>query len=147
MKNERTLVGIFAVVLFILLWWLCFCPASAYTDKEVEELAQLIMNEASTLPMEAKQAVGEVVLNRIDSSDYPDNMYDVIHQENAFCTTNKWPANEDCYIAAETALMYRAFPRDMLNFRTDRVDYGYFYMQIGNTYFSTTKNYHVGGYE
>lgn len=147
MKKEWLLVVILSGILFILLWVICFTPAFAYTEEDVEELAQLIMDEGSILPMEGKQGIGEVALNRVDSPDFPDNLHDVIYQKNAFCTTHKWPPNEECYEAARTALEYRAFPRDMLYFRTDQVDYGVFYMKIGNTFFSTIRDYKVGGYE
>lgn len=56
----------------------------AYSAEDVELLAKLIWHESEGEPRDGKIAVGEVVLNRINSELYPDTVYDVIYQEGQF---------------------------------------------------------------
>ncbi len=57
--------------------------ASRNTD-EVLLLAALIQCESGNQPYEGMVSVGAVVMNRVYSSRYPNNMYDVIHQRGQF---------------------------------------------------------------
>lgn len=50
------------------------------SDDEYEELAKIIFLEANNQSAEGQQAVAEVVLNRVISSQFPDSVHDVIHQ-------------------------------------------------------------------
>ena len=61
-----------------------------FTYDEFCTLAKIIHNEAgsSWLPMEWKMAVGEVVLNRVASSKFPNNIYDVVHQRGQYAGAN-----------------------------------------------------------
>jgi spore germination cell wall hydrolase CwlJ-like protein len=56
----------------------------AYEVDEVTLLAGIIECEAGTTDYEAMLAVGAVVMNRVNSSQYPDNIFDVIHQKGQF---------------------------------------------------------------
>jgi uncharacterized protein YgiM (DUF1202 family) len=56
----------------------------AYEVDEVTLLAGIIECEAGTQDYEAMLAVGAVVMNRVNSSKYPDNIFDVIHQKGQF---------------------------------------------------------------
>ncbi len=49
-----------------------------YADDEVLWLARLIEAESAAEPMEGMIAVGNVVLNRVNSSDFPDTIHDVV---------------------------------------------------------------------
>lgn len=51
-----------------------------YTKSEVDLLARLITAEAGGESYQAMVAVGGVVVNRVQSSDWPNNINDVIHQ-------------------------------------------------------------------
>lgn len=51
---------------------------------ELEELAQLIQAEAGNQPFEGKCLVADVVLNRVESPDFPNNIHDVIFQDGQF---------------------------------------------------------------
>ena len=60
-------------------------------EEELELLAHLIFAEAGSdwCTDELQQYVGSVVLNRVASKYYPDNMYDVIYQKGQYsCTWN-----------------------------------------------------------
>lgn len=55
---------------------------------EMEELAQLVQAEAGNQPFEGKCLVVDVVLNRVESPDYPDSIHDVIFQSGQFSVTS-----------------------------------------------------------
>ena len=58
--------------------------AEAAQQAEKELLASLIFCEAGNQPYEGQVAVGAVVMNRINSSPYPDTMEEVIYQSGQF---------------------------------------------------------------
>lgn len=53
-------------------------------DTDIEELAHLVRCEAGNQSLMGKRAVVDVVLNRVDSEDFPDNIHDVIYQTGQF---------------------------------------------------------------
>ena len=53
----------------------------AYTEEDLEWLARIISAESRGEPLLGKLAVGTVVLNRIASDEFPDNIYDVIFDD------------------------------------------------------------------
>ena len=57
---------------------------AAALQAEKELLASLIFCEAGNQPYEGQVAVGAVVMNRINSSSYPDTMEEVIYQSGQF---------------------------------------------------------------
>jgi N-acetylmuramoyl-L-alanine amidase len=83
-----------------------------YTQSEANLLARLIMAEADSEPYSAKVAVGAVVVNRVQSNQFPNTIKEVIYQRiigyyqfspvlNG--TINK-PATQECVNAAYEAL-------------------------------------------
>lgn len=50
------------------------------TETERDELAAIIYLEARGEPAEGQQAVAEVVFNRVIHQDFPDSIYEVLHQ-------------------------------------------------------------------
>ncbi len=54
----------------------------SYTDDEIYWLSKIIHAESQGEPMEGKIAVGNVVLNRVKSKDYPNTIYGVIFDRN-----------------------------------------------------------------
>lgn len=58
--------------------------AEAAQQAEKELLASLIFCEAGNQPYEGQVAVGAVVMNRINSSSYPNTMEEVIYQSGQF---------------------------------------------------------------
>ncbi|PYZ98339.1 peptidoglycan-binding protein [Alteribacter lacisalsi] len=51
-------------------------------DEKVDLLSRLVHSEARGEPYEGKVAVAAVVLNRIESGDFPDSMNEVIYETN-----------------------------------------------------------------
>lgn len=83
-----------------------------YTVSDVDLLARLIEAEAQGEPYNAKVAVGGVVVNRVQSSSFPNNIHDVIYQRISGYyqftpVLNGWinkPASQDSINAAYAAL-------------------------------------------
>lgn len=76
---------------------------------EIELLAQLIQAEAGNQDEMGKRYVADVVLNRVDSKDFPDTIEDVIFQMNPVqfsCVIDgnfdkaSWTVTEECYTVA-----------------------------------------------
>ena len=85
----------------------------SYSDSDLTLLASLIYCEAGGESYAGKLAVGAVVMNRVESSSYPDTISGVIYQSGQFSPVSSgWlsqvlsngTATESCYEAALEAL-------------------------------------------
>lgn len=78
------------------------------TDKEVKWIAQMIHAEARGEPYIGQVAVGAVIINRLKSRKFPNTVYEVLFQENAFQPIRNGTffttASEQAYRAALEAL-------------------------------------------
>ena len=114
---------------------------SKFTQVEIELLSRVIMSEAGILPIEGKIAVLSTIMNRVYSDKFPDTIYDVITQEHQYSMQDNGEPNDECYKAIDS-YTDGEFPYDMFYFRTKHPhSFGYFFKQIGNTYFSTESDY------
>lgn len=75
---------------------------------EMELIAQLVMAEAGNQDLTGKRYVVDVVLNRVDSDDFPDTVEEVIFQKNQFSVIENgafdkagWMITEECYEAVK----------------------------------------------
>ena len=75
---------------------------------EMELIAQLVMAEAGNQGLTGKRYVADVVLNRVDSDDFPNTVEEVIFQENQFSVIENgafdeagWTITEECYEAVK----------------------------------------------
>ncbi|MGM9525664.1 MAG: cell wall hydrolase [Peptococcaceae bacterium] len=59
-----------------------------YTQEEWDMLAQVVYGEARGEVYEGQVAVAAVVLNRLESTEFPNTLYGVIFQKNAFTCVN-----------------------------------------------------------
>lgn len=84
-----------------------------YSGSDLDLLAALIQAEAEDQPYQGKLAVGSVVINRINSSYFPNNMMSVLYQpyqftpvtvNNRFAIILAKGANSECYQAAQEVL-------------------------------------------
>lgn len=57
-------------------------PIITITDEEYNNLVRIVEAEATGLDIKAKILVANVVINRVFSNDFPNNVTDVIFQEN-----------------------------------------------------------------
>ncbi|MEG6523287.1 LysM peptidoglycan-binding domain-containing protein [Desulfotomaculum sp. 1211_IL3151] len=83
-------------------------PVIPYDDEDFDLLARLVTAEAGGEPMEAQISVAAVVINRVQSSIFPNNIRDVIYAQNQFSPVrNGWinkPATANAIKAAQAAL-------------------------------------------
>lgn len=84
-------------------------PGDRYYDADaVYWLSHIIYAESGNQVMDGKIAVGNVVMNRVKSSLFPNNIYDVLHQKNQFTSVYysnfKRTPNNDSVVAAKMVL-------------------------------------------
>jgi N-acetylmuramoyl-L-alanine amidase len=75
---------------------------------EIDLLARIVRAEAQTEPFEGKVAIADVVLNRVESSKFPDTVKEVIYAPGQFQPVSNGeihkPADEESVEAVMTAL-------------------------------------------
>lgn len=80
----------------------------AYPEDVLYWLSHIINAEAGNQPLTGKIAVGNVVLNRVNSSLFPNTVYEVIYQRGQFTPVSngsiKLKPNEESVIAAKLCL-------------------------------------------
>lgn len=90
------------------------------TDEEIDLMARVVMSEASVLNSDSKQAVAQVIVNRVRSNfkqyKYQTTVSEVINKPKQFSTQDNGTPNAECYEAVYAALTYEGFPPDMLWF-------------------------------
>lgn len=110
------------------------------TDEEYKLLLRVCMSECGSArwgnePMEAKIAVVETILNRVDMGY--GTITEVIMAPNQYSTADNGEPDWSCEEAVEAALTGNMYPDNMLYYRTDYYhDFGIPYKQIGSHYFS-----------
>lgn len=110
------------------------------SDSELDMLAAIVYCEAGGESYKGKLAVAAVVVNRVQSSRYPNNVEDVIKQKSQFspvrsgrfAKTLKKGAPSSCYEAAIEALQGESPVGNAMSFRAGHSKKG---TQIGNQYF------------
>lgn len=79
-----------------------------YNEDVLYWLSHIIYAESGNQPLEGKIAVGNVVLNRVASSKFPNTVYEVIFQRNQFTPVSNGTIyatpTEECVIAAKLCL-------------------------------------------
>lgn len=86
--------------------------SSGYSSSELDLMAAIIQCEAGGESYEGKIAVGAVIMNRVRSGSFPNNISDVVYQSGQFSpVASGWlssvlaqGARSDCYEAAQDAL-------------------------------------------
>ena len=83
-------------------------PGDSYYDADaLFWLSRIIYQESGNQVLDGRIAVGNVVLNRVDSPLFPDNIYDVLNQKNQFspCSSlSKKTPNSGSELAAKLVL-------------------------------------------
>lgn len=115
---------------------------SAVSDEEVELLALLTMAEAEGESEYGQRLVIDVVLNRVDSPYFPNDIYSVIWQKNQFSPMRNGRVKV-CYIKEELVQLVREEMEsrtdwNVIFFRTKRYhNCGVPMFQVGAHYFSS----------
>lgn len=110
---------------------------------ELEMLAICVEAEAGNQSLIGKRMVVDVVLNRVDDSDFPDSIEEVISQKNAF--TSFWDGGMDKVVepseetirAVQMEIEERGWPGLFYFTAEGWPEYGTPWKQVGDHYFST----------
>lgn len=112
-----------------------------YTDEELELLAHLIFAEAGSnwCSDKMQQYTGSVVLNRIASKYFPNNMHDVVYQSGQYSVVrsgaiNKTP-NERAYNVARYLLTNGSVLPANVVFQSQHIQGDGIYEKVQNMYF------------
>lgn len=128
-----------------------FCPFSAkaaeapvdhlveYAQRDLDEMALVVMSEANAEPMVGKVAVAATILNRARIFDM--SIHEVIHTPNAYSSHWRGKVSQECYDAVAMSIQCPTlFPDDMVYFQQSSFPkWGDEYLQIGAHYFGTVK--------
>lgn len=107
----------------------------SYSPREREILAGVIHSEAGNQDQIGKRLVVDVILNRVDAEDFPNNILDVVKQEGQFTEPSTTYTADD--MRAVDAELKKRLDYDILWFRTDKYHkYGEPAYQHGDHYFS-----------
>lgn len=112
------------------------------TAEEIDLIALVTMGEAEGEPEEGKRLVIDVILNRVDSSQFPDTVHGVVYAKNAFeCLwngrTDRCQVREDIRQLVIDELQSRT-NSNIHFFRTNHYhNFGTPVLSVGNHYFST----------
>jgi N-acetylmuramoyl-L-alanine amidase len=115
-------------------------PVSA-TDNEIELLALVTMAEAEGESVEGKRLVIDTVLNRVDSTRWPDTIKGVIYQPGQFTSMSNGRSDR-CRVTDEVRQLVREellsrTNSEVVYFRTKHyTKYGTPLFKVGNHYFS-----------
>lgn len=75
-----------------------------YDETTLDLLARVITHESGNQPLEGKMAVGNVILNRVNSSRFPNTVSEVIYSPNQFPGATSITPNEESILAARLTL-------------------------------------------
>jgi small subunit ribosomal protein S4 len=99
-------------------------PSLEFTDKEIDMMAKIVWTESRSQSDEGEAAVVIVILNRIKSVKFPDNLYDVLSSDGQFVSwklINKAHSSEREYEIIDEVLngQYKGLlPSDAVYFST-----------------------------
>lgn len=75
-----------------------------YDETTLDLLARVITHESGNQPLKGKMAVGNVILNRANSTRFPNTVYEVIYSPNQFPGATNATPNEESILAARLVL-------------------------------------------
>lgn len=116
--------------------------ADLITMDDAVLIAKLVLAEAEGEPEMGKRLVIDTVLNRLESEDFPDTVYDVIYQPYHYSPAwdgriDQFSDLDDAFKLVVDEIQHRT-NYDVLYFRTDKFhEFGTPMEQVGNHYFST----------
>lgn len=110
------------------------------------ELSKIITAEcgSSWLPYDWKLAVGEVVLNRVNSPEFPDTVYDVVHAKGQYARANTQYFSDlipfpDCVDAAADLLMGERVLNDpSVVFQSSKKQGSGVFLELYDSYYGST---------
>ena len=98
------------------------------SDAEMQELKAIVAAEAQTQSLEGREAVVEVIFNRVLSPEYPDSVHGVLSQKGQFAT---WKLRNASWVVPDAATA--AIEHVMSEGRTVLPDTSYVYFDTKGT--------------
>ena len=97
MNDNKFPVMFFIILIFTIGWWATAKSDVYYPkDTDLDCLAQNIYFESRSESQADQIAVGQVVLNRVKSPKYPNNVCEVIRQGPTYNWTENFPVKHQC---------------------------------------------------
>lgn len=114
------------------------------TPEEYTVLAHCVEAEAGNQDVYGRQLVVDVVFNRVDSDEFPDNVIDVIYQEHQFAVVtdgriDKVTPSEDTYKAIDLECDFQTNTEVMYFSAEGYLPYGEPWEKVGDHYFCNGK--------
>lgn len=115
------------------------------TPEEYTVLAHCVEAEAGNQDVYGRQLVVDVVFNRVDSDEFPDNVIDVIYQEHQFAVVtdgriDKVTPSEDTYKAIDLECDFQTNTEVMYFSAEGYLPYGEPWEKVGDHYFCNGKD-------
>ena len=110
---------------------------------DFELMGKTVFAEAKTEEFAGQVAVAEIILNRVESENFPDTVQEVIKQDGVFSSWGNGsveaaPFDDECLEAVQDAVNERIFPDSVVYFREGHFhSFGTPYTVIGHHYFSS----------
>ena len=139
-STREWLTGILLGIIFSILLAVKVMAAPV-SDEDVELIAKTVQAEAGNQDFTGKRMVAAVILNRVESQTFPDDVEGVLSQEHQFSTfryLNSIKATDEDVLAVQMELMSRSDPEVMFC-RTGRFGTGSAVAKVGDHYFSKLK--------
>ena len=115
--------------------------AAPVSDEDVELIAKTVQAEAGNQDFTGKRMVAAVILNRVESKTFPDDVEGVLSQKNQFSTfryLNSVKATDEDVLAVQMEIISRS-DAEIMFFRTGRFGTGSAVAKVGDHYFSKLK--------
>lgn len=84
-------------------------PKTSRLMQEIETMAHVVYGESRGESYQGQVAVAAVILNRVESNDFPDSVHEVVFQRNAFTAINdgqyNLQPNDTAYHAVKDAML------------------------------------------
>jgi len=139
-STQEWLTGI-AIGIILSLLFAVKVFAAPVSDEDMELIAKTVQAEAGNQDFTGKRMVAAVILNRVESKTFPDNVEAVLSQEHQFSTyryLNKVNATNEDILAVQMEIISRS-DAEIMFFRTGRFGTGSAVAKVGDHYFSKLK--------
>ena len=130
-----TLFRIILIAILILLFLTMDVSAHEYDPADIVLIGKVVQHEAGNQSDLGKRLVCDTILNRDESGQFPNTVYEVINQPGQYCNPSEYPPKELYTLVAEE--IYNKTNHKVLWYRTKRYHkYGTPLMVEGDHYFS-----------
>lgn len=126
---------IFLLSFFSIILYTNTIYAYEYSPTEIVMIGKIVEHEAPHESELGKRLVIDTIMNRVESSKFPNTVEDVLNQPGQYCNPSKYPSHDVYKLVAEE--IYFRTNSDVLWYRTKKYhSYGVPILQEGAHYFS-----------